>query len=74
MSMGIEPLAMVSLGVSNSEMTSADPATANYWESRWETYKYFYSTGKWMWHRRVKRFELYNEPDLNTYNSKLYGT
>jgi hypothetical protein len=44
-SMGIDPLVLVSLGVSSSGVTSTT-VSPSYWSSRWELYKMFYAAGR----------------------------
>ena len=43
--------------------TSLDPAAAEYWRERWETYRLFYVGGRWLANTGVTNVELYNEPD-----------
>ena len=50
-SMGLDPLVMASLGVSNARMISMDTTTADYWPSRWHTYQYYYAFGRYVTHR-----------------------
>ena len=66
-SINISVLVVQSIGCSgtNLALQSMDATLPVYWAERWELYKHSYALAIWAYNKGVKKFEFYNEPDLD---------